>query len=805
MRKYHTNEYGKTMKRVLLLLVAFVTVAANAEPVVLKASLITGGKKPIDQVSYSYARGTIRPEDWQNTLGNKKSFDQLQTVQFVTEEPLTSAARLFVADTSATNTCAEVMYKNKQAYMPLQNDSTDLGYDFLAKLGISSDAASQPKEIHLTVIPYTSTANSCDAPQNISGNQVFSIWIANSAETPATPKNAIVCQLQNPTDNKVSKLPYTDASNPLCVFDKPHWNLLQDPQSNLWVVQYTGTLHTLMKNARAAEAVKKVPVPIVINIPLHQDVRIPLTTEYVQYPISQSIDTSADGDCAKQIAAYNSDPAKEPLPFACFVNAPIDPSDVNYQRSYTYSEPFDAPIYVEGFGRIDGRTVIGDYTGQADGAPDGRACKGGSANLGSIKPCMLPTQEKDNPGQEFMRYARWRIYTSLLGLSSSYKPTAHTKSLGDTPGYQGSDPALSVTGITVSNTPKRNRSVIQLNVAQFGVKGGIKGDPAANDRDANNQPVVMNDVKQVGVWQDASDGPDVGSDGSVMKNMYFQINDDSVKIEAQNQYYHNVTLLQGGVGGVMLGMYGVTRDGVDNSVVDGVYVPRIIEKPAGTSWNDYGSTHGLISTRTCPRYFQNNDGMAGGTLPSLRNATIRNVRVFALAKPGSDPTQEPNSLDALVSIGVAADSKSYYCGTNFDTGVQAPSFAFGPIHLNNIVGDLAMYNMSSYTPAQNPFVLYSIAANTKVTWAGIDFGQVSATSNTADGYFSAYQASPTPATTYLYACGSPKSGYCMKMTGPAGTTSSVKPSVPNINVPADAPMPAALEDIVSYPTATTEN
>ena len=52
-------------------------------------------------------------------------------------------------------------------------------------------------------------------------------------------------------------------------------------------------------------------------------------------------------------------------------------------------------------------------------------------------------------------------------------------------------------------------------------------------RELDNQPVVMNDIKQIGTWIDASDGADIGSDYSNMQNMYLNINDDSVKIEAQ--------------------------------------------------------------------------------------------------------------------------------------------------------------------------------------------------------------------------------------------------------------------------------
>jgi hypothetical protein len=169
----------------------------------------------------------------------------------------------------------------------------------------------------------------------------------------------------------------------------------------------------------------------------------------------------------------------------------------------------------------------------------------------------------------------------------------------------------------------------------------------------------------------------------------------------------------------MLGMYGVTRDGVDGSLVDGVYVPRINEIPSDpTVWNAYAATHGLVSTRTCPRYFQN-----GSTdMPSLGNVTVQNLRVFALADH-SDPSAEPNSINALASVGVAAGSP--YCSTDFDTKSLAPSFTFGPINLYKMQSDIAPISSSTFKTPMAPFVYYNqpIDADhksTQVTWKGVN-------------------------------------------------------------------------------------
>ena len=587
-----------------------------------------------------------------------------------------------------------------------------------------------------------------------------------------------------------------DPKTQTCVFDKPEWTLVQNTPTapTSWALRYNGTLHTMAQQNR----------PIFIKLDLGADVQVPLTTEYVQYPTS--ITTQAEADACSgngltpppvNLHTYNDDTTgKAAFPYAaCKLSTSAeDESSLNYQRSYTYSEPLAQPIYVQGFGRIDGSTVIADYTGKS-GIPAGRACKGGSANVGSIHPCILPTVDT---GIEFVNYAQWRIDTSMLGLSSDYKVPSDKTTPNDnadpTPGYKGSDPAISVTGITVSNSPKRNRSVVQLNVAQFGVQGA--GDPSVpipstttpNNRDLNDQPAIMNDFKQVGVWQDASDGPDIGSDGSVMQNMYLNVNDDSVKIEAQNQYYHNATLLQGGVGGIMLGMYGVTRDGVDNSVVDGVYVPRIMELPA-SGWSAYSATHGLVSTRTCPRYFQNNAGAASQGTPSIANATIQNVKVFALNDDSAATVgQEPNSLDALVSVGVAAGS--IYCGTTFDTGALAPSYTFGPIHL---------YNLNSGVQPQKPFVLYNSTGSTNVAWSGIDLGQaqVSTTINgDSDTYFSIATTKAQGTSNSLYVCGLNPTGKCLQQgTGITAVTTNAD----NISVLPATTSIANLASILTYP------
>jgi hypothetical protein len=596
------------------------------------------------------------------------------------------------SDTS--DNCAEVFYLSHQTYVSLRGPIN------VASLFPTIPDLSPQTPVQLTVIPYHSASATCAAPATLPANNALAIWVSSASEFMPTPAGALECDLSGKLT--VDNLDSVDKSKG-CDLQKPQWSLVSN-------VDQSGDTHYDLKYAGPLAKMVAENKPIVIHLENNADVQIPITTEYVEYPTS--IDASNVSECMSKLQAYNASPDLSTFPYnICGLSGAtakfITTSD-DYERSYTYSEPMANQIYVTGYGRIDGAAAIQAYTANPFGSNNAyRPCYSGSG-VGSVYGCAIPGSDTSTvygSGGDFVSYAQWRIATSLLGLSSEYMPKDRDikHDLSD-PAYQGSDPAVYIAGVTVADTPIRNRSVVQVNVAQFGVK---------NNRAADNTPVTINDFKQVASWMDATDGADIGSDAANEQNIYDQITDDSVKLEAKNQYVHNATLLQGGVGGIMIGMYGVTRDGVDGSIVYGVYVPRIIESPNATSYSAYSATHGLISTRTCPRFFQ---GSADDSqVPSLGNATVENVHVFSLTDH-SAAAVEPNYLASLAAIGMAGDSG--FCNTTFDTKGLAPHYSFGPFVFRNLQSDI--------TP-QEPFLFYNSPGVTaqaqpvNVAWGAIDF------------------------------------------------------------------------------------
>jgi hypothetical protein len=669
-------------------------------------------------IANQYAYNRVGDQDtshegtWINTVNNTH-LEHVYTFQFTSSTLDNPSLTVMPLDAGNTDNCMEVFSHNEQTTAVLNTPV------LLSQLFPDLTTRNSATPIHLTVIPYYSTDLSCPMPASLAADTVLSVFYSDTAELP-TMNPAIhhavkECDLKGPLT--VADLPLTSPTG--CDLEKPSWSLVSPVGSNAsYYLKYSGPLVNMIPADPSQQE------PIVIHLADDADIQFPMTTQYVEYPVTTP---AVPATCESELLNYNNSSPRDLNSFPyndCGLSsatALFVPTSDDYQRSYTYSEPMTQPIYVTGFGRIDGTAAIKKYlyippAPNPLNAPADRPCHTPAPqvpnNLGSIYPCYIPTTSTDlaQKGGDFVSYAQWRIDTSLLGLSSSYTPPSMTSpSKNDNPSYQGTDPAIAVVGITVADTPIRNRGTVQLNVAQFGQK---------DSREANNTPVIVNDFKQLGSWMDASDGPDIGSDAANEQNLYYQITDDSAKLEAKNQYLHNVTLIQGGVGGIMLGMYGVTRDGIDYSIVDGVSVPRIIEQsnfiPPSSTFDPYGSTHGLVSTRTCPRYFQGSE--QDTPMPSLSNATVENVRVFGLTVP-SVLADEPNYLIALASVGVAGSS--IYCSTDFDTKTLAPSFTFGPLNLYSLQSDI--------TP-QEPFVFYNQPGNAtqtgntvSVTWNPINF------------------------------------------------------------------------------------
>ena len=596
---------------------------------------------------------------------------------------------------------------------------------------LPSGAPTNSAPLHLTFIPFKSQPDkTCadNAPAaNYDAKDVMAVWVSAKDEdasknphTTATLQHhkqhaaAVECNIFS-TREKYSDL-VAAGDKGLCgrgIITPPHWEVVSSQGvSGSSYLQFVGPLYDYMSQHSSQD--------ININIDADADVQYPLSSEYVKFPQEISDVTQ----CTNAVDTYNNklyQALSNPAAFKTVVSSDfgsvatscglsgqkIDFNDEDgYLRSYTYSPDYKGKITISGFGRINGQYAIDFYAQPLEGGGNptsvaNYACLANAiSNMGSIFTCKYPQTSTpwgydttNDPGTAdftpWAQFAQWRILTSLLGLNADASGT------------------INVSGISVVNTPKRNRGTVQLNVAQF-------GPPKITDGDSSNSTVNMLDFKQVGSWMDATDGPDIGSDNASMQYSYYQINDDSVKVEAQKQKYNHATVLQADVGGIMLGMYGVVRDGINNSDVSDISFPRITQgydtPTAMSAWDPYTSTKGVISTRTCPRQFQEANikpyGMGG--------VNVSDVRVFGLGTDAATAgSNEPNSIVSMAALGVAGDSQ--FCGQAFDRGYEVNNtngYYFGPFTITGARSDVTPVQVSPfYTQKPALALLYNVLSS----------------------------------------------------------------------------------------------
>ena len=228
--------------------------------------------------------------------------------------------------------------------------------------------------------------------------------------------------------------------------------------------------------------------------------------------------------------------------------------------------------------------------------------------------------------------AQYRVYSGRLVLSSDYAP-----------GY-----AIDVEGITVGFGPKRGSGAVQLNTPYAPAVSSLTDTNIGFD--SNNFKVNVSDLKVVGNWIDAADGPEIMGQNSTVESLYLHVNDDSIKVPVNGIKISDVTVLQGDTGGVVdLGSYGYNRGSIKGAVVDGVYVHRITHT---TGYDDY---NGLVTTRLCPVKPLNDFNVL---VSSLENATVQNLQV--------NKVDDINTVQRPAAIGVLASAKgvtSSFCET----------------------------------------------------------------------------------------------------------------------------------------------
>ena len=350
-------------------------------------------------------------------------------------------------------------------------------------------------------------------------------------------------------------------------------------------------------------------------------------------------------------------------------------------------------------------------------------------------------------------FAQYRVYSGLLVLSSKYSSPTDV-----------STPAIDVKGITVGFGPKRNSGAVQLNAPYAKAASSLTDTNIGFD--SNNFKVNVSDLKVVGNWIDAADGPEIMGQNSTVESLYLHVNDDSIKVAVNGIKISDVTVLQGDTGGVVdLGSYGYNRGSIKGAVVDGVYVHRITHT---TGYDDY---NGLVTTRLCPVKPLNDFNVL---VSSLENATVQNLQVNKVG--------DINTVQRPAAIGVLASAN----------GVTS-SFCERPTASMVTISNIRLLNWNVYVEPSEDSKLYNngtvsgLNAENKAiqynwVYPSVAFFDSNFLNNVPENAVRLYPANSV----WYAACGLP-TGSCYNENGPYSpgqpnvVTESINSDVPKFN------------------------
>ncbi len=283
---------------------------------------------------------------------------------------------------------------------------------------------------------------------------------------------------------------------------------------------------------------------------------------------------------------------------------------------------FARRLRVRGYGRLSGIRMVGKY--------------------GPTSPeCSQPAKLRD-----VLELFEYSVLSGVLFLASSY------------PTHSADDPAVDIAGVTVAHGPHLSKGAIQANSAYLGM---AEGD--------NNQAARLFDVKTAGTWIQASDGPDVMGRNSRLSYLFLHHADDTLKASVSGWHAHDITVLQGNVGGLIdLGSYGYIRgDHATGINISGVYVHRLAQID-----QQYDHCCGaLITTRN--RYQGRN----------ISNVSISGISIPNLGGVQSlEGTRGPNAIYRIFALG-------FFCGDGSPT--------YGPDYCSSDRRDTEYSRLSLHT------------------------------------------------------------------------------------------------------------
>jgi hypothetical protein len=247
--------------------------------------------------------------------------------------------------------------------------------------------------------------------------------------------------------------------------------------------------------------------------------------------------------------------------------------------------------------------------------------------------------------------------------------------------------AIDVWGLTVSQGAARGKGSVDLNTPWNSFSTG-KGEPQPQAA-LNNAPVNVLDLKVVGNWLDAADGPEVMGEHSRLTGVYIHAADDSIKAAVSDLAMKEITVLQGNVGGVVdFGSYGYSRvDTVTGTVHDmslrDIRVHRVTQTTGGYDESKGENGKGTYSTAGNPLQLNGlfttrnsafNPTTNGGYGGSIENVVLNG---FGVADLGGDYARSsglkgPNTFYRAYALGFIPNS---YFGSTAEAKHIATAFS----------------------------------------------------------------------------------------------------------------------------------
>jgi len=391
-------------------------------------------------------------------------------------------------------------------------------------------------------------------------------------------------------------------------------------------------------------------------------------------------------------------------------------------KGISWSYEINAPVSVGGYGRIDGGRFAAQPSTPSDiGKRDNWTYYRLSAVLDNLE---------------------FSVGSGLLDIASGWNRD------NTAPGNF----AIDVWGVTVSQGAARGKGSVDLNTPWNSFSTG-KGEPQPQAA-LNNAPVNVLDLKVVGNWLDAADGPEVMGEHSRLNGVYIHAADDSIKAAVSDLAMKEITVLQGNVGGVVdFGSYGYSRVDTVTGTVHGmalrdIRVHRVTQTTGGYAESDgkdgkgdYSSNgnplrlNGLFTTRNSAFNPITNGGYGG----SIENVVLNDFGVAdlggeykeseGLKGPKWEGLKGPNTFYRAYALGFIPNS---YFGSTKEEKHTATAFSNWSFQFPQYVKDyLQAWGLVKGTGAHN-----SLTMNTNTDPSNYyNFGMQSKTQGTNYGSF----------------------------------------------------------------------